>query len=113
MTAKTGYTVESSTVTIDSDKTFTASVDTANHYVIANGDGYTLANADNISDYPDLTQVYEISLPEGMTATGTGVILTGSTFYAINGAEVTFDAGTGRAIKPVTIESTDIEITAA
>ena len=112
LSAKTGYTLESSTVTISEDTTITATLDTANHYVLAN-DTSTLATESNTATYPDLIKVYEISLPEGVTASGTGVIMIGNNFYATGGANVTFDAGTGRAIEPVTIENKDIEITAA
>ncbi|MBR4153091.1 MAG: hypothetical protein IKT98_09060, partial [Selenomonadaceae bacterium] len=67
LSAKTGYVVNNS-ITINEDKTITASLDTSDgkHYAFDNGNGYTLATAENTTTYPDLTQVYEVKLPDGV-----------------------------------------------
>ncbi|MBO4780273.1 MAG: hypothetical protein J5497_06525, partial [Selenomonadaceae bacterium] len=112
VSAKTGYTVTSSTATIDSDKTFTATFDTANHYVFDNGDGtYTLADENNTTDYPELTQVYALTLPSKVNSNIFPIVTSEEKCYYFKNTQLTFNAGTGAAVKPVTLENADIEIT--
>ena len=65
---KTGYTV-ANTATITGDTTISASFDETKHYVFKEGNDYTLATATNTTAYPDLTQVYKVTLPSGITVT--------------------------------------------
>ena len=84
---KTGYIV-ASTATINKDTTISATLDpdTSKHYVFGNAtDGYTLATADNIGEYPDLTRVYVVTLPEGVNITsGTYATADGKTYATGN-----------------------------
>ena len=97
-TLKTGYSsfsLNAESVTFeDSDITVsgTATLDTANHYAFDNGDGYTLATNANTTAYPDLIQVYEVRLPENVTASGDVVITDGGKTYAAAGTQITLSA---------------------
>ncbi|MBR2732649.1 MAG: hypothetical protein IKD80_00115, partial [Selenomonadaceae bacterium] len=109
---KTGYIFsgdKSLTVTEAVTVTGTVTFDTENHYVLAD-DTTKLATTTNTTDYPELIQVYELTLSEGVTVNG-GIhaVDNGVTYAAGN---VTFDAGTGAAVKPVTV-NTDTNISAA
>ena len=79
-TAKTGYVVDS-TITIDSDKTISATFDndTTKHYVLAN-DMSTLANESNTATFPDLVQVYKLTLPEGVEVTSGEITISGEKY---------------------------------
>ena len=87
---KDGYVINSANIT--DNTTIAASLDTSKHYVFQSGTGYTLATADNISAYPDLTQVYEVTLPEGVEVTsGTYATADGKTYARGN---ITFSSAT-------------------
>lgn len=74
--AKDGYVINSANITGNTTIKTTLNPDTSKHYVFSSGNGtYTLAKADNIGDYPDLIQVYEVTLPDGVEVTS-GVFAT-------------------------------------
>ena len=97
--AKTGYVIDG--VNVTQDTTITATVDTANHYVLADNTS-TLATADNTTDYPNLVQVYELTLPSGVTASGDTVVTVDGTTYATG--EVTLSAtDTSKILQNITV----------
>ncbi len=102
VTAKTGYVVDSP-VTVTQDRTITATLDTANHYVLAN-DTSTLATVDNTTDYPDLVQVYQLTLPTGVTATGDIVVTDGDKTYAAG--NITLTAANDYILSNITVNGT-------
>ena len=81
LSAKTGYVVENS-ITITGDTAINATLDTSNHYVFDNNGSYELATPANTTAYPDLTQVYEVTMPSGVTASGNIVITANNKTYA-------------------------------
>ena len=104
LTAKTGYSVKSS-VKVSEDTTITPTLDTKKHYVFGTEGNYTLATAENVAsnNYPDLTQVYEVTLPDGVNVkSGTYVKDDDKTYAA---GEITLESTrTGYTVKtPVTV----------
>ena len=99
LTAKTGYSVQNSSVTISQATTITPTFDTTNKYVFGKEGNYTLATSDNVAsnNYPDLTQVYEVTLSGGVNITG-GTYTTdnGKTYAA---GEITLEAKTGYSVE--------------
>ena len=71
--------------TITEDTTVTATFDTNSHYVFKDGDTYTLATATNTTAYPELVQVYELTLPDGITAEG-ALLTDGNKAYVTAGS---------------------------
>ena len=110
LTAKTGYVVDN--VTVSSDTSITATVDTTNHYAFKDGDGYTYATNANVAQksYPDLTRVYELNLPEGVTVMGDSVVAIDGTTYAAGNGSDTINAGNGDSVYLVDITLDEITI---
>ena len=86
---KTGYTV-ANTATITDAATISASLDTSKRYIFGTEGNYQLATADNIGDYPDLTQVYKVTLPSGVDVTSKYAV--GNDIYVAANAQVTLAA---------------------
>ena len=77
-------TLEGGTLTLDLD----------NHYIFKKVDEtYTLATAQNVVDnnYPDLTQVYKVTVPDDMTVQGSEIYPVGETIYCKSGSTITVD----------------------
>ena len=86
-------------------KSISASHDETKHYVFGNAtDGYTLAKDDNTSAYPNLTQVYKLTLPSGITVTSDKYAI-GTDVYVKADSTVILAATDGnKLIKNATIE---------
>ncbi len=94
LSAKTGYVVDDSiTITGDTEIKATLDAESGKHYVFSNGNGtYTLATASNTNNYPDLIQVYAVTLPEGVNiASGTYATANGKTYAT---GSITFSSET-------------------
>ena len=105
LATKTGYLFGDvqSKVTVTEDTTISATFDTANHYVLANNNK-TLATESNTTDYPDLVQVYQLTLPQGVIVEGSIVITDGDKTYA--SGEVTLKAAKGYTLDNITVNDT-------
>ncbi|MBQ3435177.1 MAG: hypothetical protein IJG24_09070, partial [Selenomonadaceae bacterium] len=102
---KTGYTVTSS-ATINADTTITPTLDDTKHYIFGTEGNYTIATADNVktNNYPDLTQVYKVTVPEGVNVTSDKYEV-GTDIYVAANAQVTIAAtDDNKIIKSATIE---------
>ncbi len=100
---KTGYVIND--VNVTQDTTVTATLDTENHYVLADNTS-TLATADNTTDYPNLVQVYELTLPSGVTASGDSVVTIEGTTYATG--DVTLSAAEGYTLQNVKVDGKEL-----
>ena len=103
LTAKTGYVVNS--VKVSADTSITATL-ADGHYVFKDGDTYTLATNSNVGDYPELTPVYELTMPEGVTASGDICVTVDGKTYATG--EVTLTA-TNSVLQKVQVNGSDID----
>ena len=101
---KTGYVIDG--VNVTQDTTVTATFDTANHYVLADNTS-TLATAENVGSYPDLVQVYELTLPSGVTASGDTVATANGKTYAAG--SVTFTAAAGYTVTSITVNGETLD----
>ncbi len=105
--AKTGYTYSgSTTLTVTEDKTVSATFDTANHYVLAD-DTKTLATAENVGSYPNLVQVYELTVPDSLKVTGDTVATANGKTYAAG--EVTLTAAKGYTIQSISVDGSTLD----
>lgn len=106
---KTGYALSTGeTFTINADTTVTLIPNPANHYVLAS-DTNTLATATNTTDYPDLTQVYELTLPSGVTASGEICVTDGGKTYATG--SVNLKSETAGYTTTVTVDADNTDFT--
>ncbi|MBE8951551.1 MAG: hypothetical protein SR1Q7_00195, partial [Quinella sp. 1Q7] len=105
-TPKTGYVVNN--VTVSSDTSITATV-ADGHYAFSNGDGYTYATNSNVAEnnYPDLTRVYAINLPDAVAVSGDKVATDddGNT-YAVD--SVTLSAAEGYTLQNVKVDGKEL-----
>ena len=93
---KAGYLGENITRTIsEPNQTLeggTLTLDSENRYVFKNADEtYALATAQNVveKNYPDLTQVYKVTVPDDMTVQGSEVYTVDGTIYCKSGSTIT------------------------
>ncbi|MBE8951555.1 MAG: hypothetical protein SR1Q7_00215 [Quinella sp. 1Q7] len=102
---KTGYVIDG--VNVTQDTTITATVDAANHYVLADNTS-TLATEANTATYPDLIQVYELTLPSGVTVASGDTVATadGKTYAA---GEVTLTAAKGYTIQSISVDGSTLD----
>ena len=102
---RTGYSLSQTSIeNISSATEITATVDTTNHYAFKDGDGYKYATNSNVAsnNYPDLVQVYALTLPDGVTVTGDKVATdSDGKYYAAD--NVTITAANGYSLQNVTI----------
>ncbi len=106
-TPKTGYVVNN--VTVSSDTSITATV-ADGHYAFKDGDGYKYATNSNVAsnNYPDLVQVYALTLSDGVTVTGDTVAKdsNGNTYAAGN---VTLTAANGYTLQNVKVNGESLD----
>ena len=105
---RTGYSLSQTSIeNISSATEITATVDTTNHYAFSNGDGYTYATDSNVAsnNYPDLVQVYALTLSDGVTVTGDTVATDSNGNYYAAG-NVTLTAANGYTLQNVTVDGT-------
>ena len=87
---KAGYTGSDVTATINAVTDLSnnaAGLDGTKHYIYGTEGNYTLATAENVktNNYPDLTEVYALTLPSFITITESPLITDGGTrYYAPN-----------------------------
>ena len=111
LAAKLGYVYSGTTsaeITADTDLSNlgNATLDPANHYVLAD-DTKTLATADNTTDYPDLVQVYELTVPDSLTVSGDIVATADGKTYAAG--EVTLTAAKGYTIQSISVDGSTLD----
>ena len=106
LTAKTGYVVDN--VTVSADTSITATL-AQGHYAFSYGDGYTLATNANVAEnnYPNLVQVYKLTLPEGVTVSGGIVVTDDGTTYAAN--SVTLAAAAGYILQNIKVNGESLD----
>ena len=111
LAAKLGYVYSGTTsaeITADTDLSNlgNATLDPANHYVLAD-DTKTLATADNTTDYPDLVQVYELTVPDSLTVSGDIVATADGKTYAAG--EVMLTAAKGYTIQSISVDGSTLD----
>ncbi|MBE8951554.1 MAG: hypothetical protein SR1Q7_00210 [Quinella sp. 1Q7] len=101
LTAKTGYKLNNTSLTVSSDTPSITATLADGVYVFQSGDNYIRATSSNVAtnNYPDLTQAYQLTLPEGVNIpTNSGVLTAGDNCYVVPNSTVTLAIGKGAAL---------------